>query len=113
MTVVRGVRQSYRSASGEHLPQRRRTRGAVASFRCVSAQTHGSADVNLAPPAARTYYWRAKGSKCRVRWLMGTRSPEILLARQAIVDRQRTVVGYELLHRSGDHATAMFIDDAL
>jgi len=44
---------------------------------------------------------------------MGTRSPEILLARQAIVDRQRTVVGYELLHRSGDHATAMFIDDAL
>jgi c-di-GMP-related signal transduction protein len=44
---------------------------------------------------------------------MRTRSPEFLLARQPIVDRQRTVVAYELLYRSGDGNAAFFIDDAL
>jgi c-di-GMP-related signal transduction protein len=44
---------------------------------------------------------------------MRTRSPEFLLARQPIMDRQRTVVAYELLYRSGDRNAAFFIDDAL
>jgi EAL and modified HD-GYP domain-containing signal transduction protein len=44
---------------------------------------------------------------------MRTRSPEILLARQRIVDRRRRVVAYELLYRSGDRNAAFFIDDAL
>jgi c-di-GMP-related signal transduction protein len=44
---------------------------------------------------------------------MRTRSPEFLLARQPIVDRQRTVVAYELLYRSGNENAALFIDDAL
>jgi EAL and modified HD-GYP domain-containing signal transduction protein len=45
---------------------------------------------------------------------MRTRSPDFLLARQPIFDRQRTVVAYELLYRSSaDRNTALFIDDAL
>src|SRR4030088_2877347 len=40
-------------------------------------------------------------------------SPDFLLARQPILDRQRTVVAYELLYRSGDRNAAFFIDDAL
>jgi len=42
---------------------------------------------------------------------MGNRSPDICLGRQPILDRQRRVVGYELLFRGFDDQTAACIGD--
>ncbi len=45
---------------------------------------------------------------------MKTRAPEVFVARQPVLDRERNLIAYELLFRSsGEHVEALVTDDAL